>query len=84
MSRVRKDIDELTTTLERVGDAALYTDKRDEALVAHSTALLLGPTNLNSVLTKWARMMLSSYSPADDALRAATKVCSLQCPEDGS
>ncbi|KAI9461366.1 WD40-repeat-containing domain protein [Boletus coccyginus] len=59
-------------TLERVGDEASNAGKQDEAGAAYSTALLLGPTTLNAVLTKWASIMLSRGS-ADEASRAATK-----------
>ena len=61
--------------LERLGDEASNTDKRDEAVEAYSTALSLSSSTVNTVLTKWTRMMLLRGS-ANNALDAASKVCS--------
>ena len=63
------------TTLERIGDEASNIEKHDEAVAAYSTALLLGPSDPNNVLIKWARRMLVRGS-AHEALSAAVKVCS--------
>jgi len=61
--------------LHRVGDEALDDGKRDEAVVAYSTALSLGPTVPNAIMIKWANLILERGS-ADEASSAATKVCS--------
>jgi len=61
--------------LGRSGDEASNAGRRDEAVVAYSTALLLGPTTPNAVLMKWASIMLFRGS-AEEALSVATKVCS--------
>ncbi|KAF8547586.1 WD40 repeat-like protein [Imleria badia] len=64
--------DRCVVTLERAGDEASNTDKREEAVAAYTTALSLGPSNPNSILIKWARMMLIRGS-AHGALSATTK-----------
>ena len=61
--------------LERIGDEASNIQKHDEAVAAYSTSLLLGPSDPNNVLIKWARRMLVRGS-AHDVLSAAVKVCS--------
>jgi len=58
-----------------MGDEASNAGKPDEAVVAYSVALSLGLTTPNAVLMKWASIMLIR-GPADEALSAATKVCS--------
>ncbi|KAI9457905.1 hypothetical protein HD554DRAFT_2042200 [Boletus coccyginus] len=58
--------------LERMGDEASNTGKQDEAVAAYSTALSLGPTTPNVVLTKWASIMVIRGS-AVEASSAATK-----------
>ena len=63
------------TTLEWVGDEASNIKKDDKAVAAYSTALLLGPSSPDTVLTKWASRMLTRGS-AHEALCSATKVCS--------
>ncbi|KAH0826747.1 hypothetical protein J3R83DRAFT_5154 [Lanmaoa asiatica] len=60
------------TTLERVGDEASNAKKLDEAVAAYSTAILLSPSNPNTVLTKWASIILI-HSTMNKALSAATK-----------
>ncbi|KAI9449372.1 hypothetical protein HD554DRAFT_2331399 [Boletus coccyginus] len=60
------------TPLERVGDEASNADKRDEAIAAYSTALLLSPTIPNTIMFKWADMVLKPGS-ALEASSAATK-----------
>jgi tetratricopeptide (TPR) repeat protein len=46
------------TTLEKTGDEASNIEKHDDAVVAYSTALLLGPSAPDTVLIKWAGRML--------------------------
>ncbi|KAI9571644.1 hypothetical protein HD554DRAFT_1800783 [Boletus coccyginus] len=60
------------TTLERVGDGASNAGKWDEAVAAYSTALSLGPTIPNTIMIKWANMILKRGS-AHEASGAATK-----------
>ncbi|KAI9571641.1 hypothetical protein HD554DRAFT_2168897 [Boletus coccyginus] len=60
------------TTLERVGDEASNAGKQEEAVAAYSTALSLSPLTLNTVLMKWASVMLI-HDSADETLRAALK-----------
>ncbi|KAI9461363.1 hypothetical protein HD554DRAFT_2041443 [Boletus coccyginus] len=60
------------TALERIGDEASNAEKPDEAVIAYSAALSLGPTTPNVVLMKWASIMLIRGS-ADEASSAATK-----------
>ena len=62
--------------LERVGDETSNAGKRDEAIAAYSTALSLGPTIPNTIMIKWAKMILK-HGSAHEALSAATKVCSV-------
>jgi len=62
-------------SLERVGDEASNSGRRDEAVAAYSAALSLGPSVPNAVLTKWASIMLIRGSVNEVSL-AATKVCS--------
>ena len=62
-------------TLERIGDEASNIQNHDEAVVAYSTSLLLGPSDPNNVLIKWASRMLVRGS-AHEALSTAVKVCS--------
>ena len=61
------------STLEANGDEASKVEKFDEALVAYSTALSLGPSSLNIILIKWVRTMLIRCS-ANEGLDAAPKV----------
>ena len=61
------------STLEANGDEASKVEKYDEALVAYSTALSLGPSSLNIILIKWVRTTLVRCS-ANEALDAAAKV----------
>ena len=61
-------------TLEGIGDEASDTKEDDEAVAAYSTALLLGPSDPNAVLSKWASRMLIRGS-ALEALSDAAKVC---------
>jgi hypothetical protein len=61
------------TKLERVGDKALNAKKQDEAVSAYSTALSLSSSIPDTVLVKWATMMLKGGS-AHEALSAAAKV----------
>jgi len=61
--------------LERVGDEASNTGKRDEAVASYSTALSLGPAVPNTMVIKWANLILKRGS-ADEASGAASKVCS--------
>ncbi|KAI9455061.1 hypothetical protein HD554DRAFT_2042888 [Boletus coccyginus] len=70
------------SVLERVGDEASTAGKRDEAVAAYSTALLLGPSTPNAIMMKWATIILENGSP-HRALSAATKVCSLWWFKDG-
>lgn len=63
--------------LERVGDEASNAEKQDEAVAAYSTALLLSPSTPNTVLMKWARLILIRRT-ANEVLNAATKVCFLR------
>ncbi|KAI9452332.1 hypothetical protein HD554DRAFT_2043719 [Boletus coccyginus] len=76
-----KGDEDLAATLEKVGDTESHSTNKIEALMAYSSALLLGPTNPNpnSVLTKWARLMLSCNGNVDKALRAATQDGRLMC-----
>ncbi|KAI9571801.1 hypothetical protein HD554DRAFT_1826043 [Boletus coccyginus] len=60
------------TTLERVGDEASNAGKQDEAVAAYSTALALDPSIPNTVLMKWAIIMLIRGS-ADEVSTAAIK-----------
>ncbi|KAN0091421.1 hypothetical protein V8E55_004987 [Tylopilus felleus] len=61
------------TALERVGDEASNASKQEEALAAYFAALSLSSSSMtNTVLTKWARMMLLRGS-ANDALCATSK-----------
>ena len=62
------------TSLERIGDEASNIKNDDEAVAAYSTALLLGPSDPNTVLIKWANRMVNRGS-AHEALSAAVKVC---------
>ena len=62
------------TTLEIAGDHAFNAGKCDEAVALYSTALLLCPSTPNTLLIKWARMVLI-HGSANDALTAATEVC---------
>ena len=59
-------------TLQRAGDEASDTEKRDEAVSAYFTPLLLNPSNPHSLLMKWAKMVLTGGS-AHEALNTATK-----------
>ena len=59
--------------LETIGDDAVNAEKRDEAVGAYSTALLLSPSTSNALLIKWASMMLIRGS-ANEALTAAAEV----------
>ncbi|KAH0826754.1 hypothetical protein J3R83DRAFT_5164 [Lanmaoa asiatica] len=59
-------------TLERIGDEASNAKKQDEAVVAYSTALSLSPSTPNTVLTKWASIILI-HDTTDKALSTATK-----------
>ena len=59
--------------LERAGDEASNAGKQDEAVAAYSTALSLSPLTPNTLLMKWASVMLIRDS-ADEALRDAVKV----------
>ncbi|KAI9571582.1 hypothetical protein HD554DRAFT_2036527 [Boletus coccyginus] len=60
------------TALERIGDDASNAAKRDEAVAAYSTALSLGPSTPNAILTKWGDIILI-HGSADEASSAATK-----------
>jgi len=62
--------------LEKIGDGASNTGKQDEAVASYSTALSLGPSIPNEIMTKWGKMILRNGS-AHEALSAATKVYSL-------
>jgi len=68
-----------TTALERVGDEASNVDEREEAVAAYSTALSLGPIVPNTIIFKWANMVLKRRS-VHEASSAANKVRS----RDGS
>jgi len=70
------------TMLERAGDEASNARKEDEAVAAYCTALSLGPTNPNTIMIKWADMILK-HGSALEASGAATKVCSPSWSEDG-
>lgn len=61
------------TALQRMGDVVSDADKRDEAVTAYSITSPLTPSNPNSVLTEWARIMLIGGS-AHETLSAAVKV----------
>ncbi|KAH0826749.1 hypothetical protein J3R83DRAFT_5159 [Lanmaoa asiatica] len=74
MDWLAKFTHQCVTTLEQVGDEASNAKKQDEALAAYSTALLLSPSTQNTVLTKWANIMLI-HDTTNTALSAATKVC---------
>jgi hypothetical protein len=63
------------TTLEKTGDEASNIEKHDDAVVAYSTALLLGPSAPDTVLIKWAGRMLIRGS-VHEVLGAVAKVCS--------
>ncbi|KAI9571647.1 hypothetical protein HD554DRAFT_1800612 [Boletus coccyginus] len=60
------------TSLERIGDEASNAGERDEKIAAYSTALSLCSLTSNTLLMKWAGIMLIRDS-ADGALRAAVK-----------
>ena len=66
--------DKRIIALERIGDEASSVEKLDDAVAAYSTALFLGPSTPNSLLTKWASTMLLRDS-TNEALDVATKVC---------
>ena len=59
--------------LESTGDQALEMKNHNEARVAYSTALSLGPSPPSSLLGKWTRIMLLRGS-TQDVLDAAAKV----------
>ena len=63
------------TKLEKIGDEASKIKKHDEAVAAYSTALLLSPSDPDTVLIKWASERLIRDS-AHETLVAAAKVCS--------
>ncbi|KAI9456190.1 WD40-repeat-containing domain protein [Boletus coccyginus] len=60
------------TALESIGDEASNTDKWNEAVAAYSTALSLGPTIPNTIMSKWANTTLKRGS-AREASSAANK-----------
>lgn len=62
------------STLEIVGDEATNVGGYDEAISAYSTVLSLGSLTPNTVLNKWARMMLIRGT-VHEALSVASKVC---------
>ena len=62
-------------TSEILGDNASNTEQQHGAASAYSTALSLGFSTPNTLLTKWARMALIRNS-VNEALSATTKVCS--------
>ncbi|KAI9571053.1 hypothetical protein HD554DRAFT_2169413 [Boletus coccyginus] len=70
--RANKIIVDWLTALERVGDNALNADKCNEAIAAYSTTLSLGPTIPNTIVFKWANMILIRGSTIE-ALSAAIK-----------
>ncbi|KAG8214231.1 hypothetical protein J3R82DRAFT_11038 [Butyriboletus roseoflavus] len=59
-------------TLEMTADEASSTENHDEALAAYSAALLLSLTTPNTLLSKWASMVLI-HGSANEALTAAAK-----------
>ena len=61
------------TKLERVGDEASNAKKQDDAVSAYSTALSISSSTPDTVLVKWANVMLKRGS-THEALSAAAKV----------
>ena len=68
--------------LESTGDQALEMRSHNEARVAYSTALSLGPSPPSSLLEKWMRIMLSRSS-TKEVLDAAAKVWLTRCSDSG-
>lgn len=68
-------MDRCISTLEKTGDNASESGKHDEAVLAYFTASSLSSSTPDTLLTKWARTVLT-HGSSDDALAMVTKVCS--------
>ena len=62
-------------TLEGIGDQASNIKNHVEAVAVYSAALLLSPSDSNTILIMWASTMLIGGS-AHEVVIAAAKVCS--------
>ena len=69
--------------LESIGDKALKVENHDKGLRAYSIALSLSPPSPDGLLFKWVRLTLLHGSP-NEALEAATEVCSTSRSNNGS